>query len=87
MPKVKNISDGPRGAYNGRELVMAERGQTIEADDYAAEWFEEVGDAPKHLSQMNKTELLELAEVEGVEVEEGATNPAIREAIEAKRAG
>ena len=37
--KIRNISTGPRGAYNAGKLVMAERGETIEADDYAAEWF------------------------------------------------
>lgn len=39
MAKVTNISNGPRGAYLKGQLVMAEVGQTIEADDYADEWF------------------------------------------------
>ena len=39
MAKVKNISTGPRGAYLGGVLVMAEPGQVIEADDFADEWF------------------------------------------------
>ena len=39
MAKVKNISTGPRGAYLGGVLVMAEAGQVIEADDFADEWF------------------------------------------------
>lgn len=39
MAKVKNISNGPRGAYLGGVLVMAEAGQVIEADDFADEWF------------------------------------------------
>jgi hypothetical protein len=43
MPKVKNISDGPRGAYNEGQLVMAERGEVIEADDFAEEWFAKEG--------------------------------------------
>lgn len=39
MAKVTNISDGPRGAYLKGSLVMAEAGETIEADDYGDEWF------------------------------------------------
>jgi hypothetical protein len=39
MAKVTNISDGPRGAYLEGKLVMAERGETIEADDFSDEWF------------------------------------------------
>lgn len=39
MAKVTNISTGPRGAYLGGVLVMAEVGETIEADDFAEEWF------------------------------------------------
>ena len=41
--KVKNISDGPRGAYLDGALVMAEPGETIEADDFAEEWFAKPG--------------------------------------------
>jgi len=40
MATVKNISNGPRGAYNDGALVMAEAGQVIEADDFCEEWFE-----------------------------------------------
>jgi hypothetical protein len=39
MAKVTNISNGPRGAYNEGVLVMADPGETIEADDFAKEWF------------------------------------------------
>lgn len=55
MALVKNISNGPRGAYvvtvtkdaEGKEvkdckLVIAEVGEVIEADDFPEEWFEEV---------------------------------------------
>ena len=42
MAKVKNISDGPRGAWRGKELVIAEPGEVIEADDFPEDWFEEV---------------------------------------------
>ncbi|QDC37096.1 hypothetical protein [Sphingobium fuliginis] len=44
MAKVKNISTGPRGAYLGGVLVMAEAGQAIEADDFAEEWFKPEGE-------------------------------------------
>lgn len=39
MPKVKNISTGPRGAYLKGVYVEANPGETIEADDFAEEWF------------------------------------------------
>ena len=45
MAKVKNISTGPRGAYLGGVLVMAEAGQVIEADDFADEWFKADGES------------------------------------------
>ena len=48
MPLVKNISTGPRGAYLAGAYVEAEPGQTIEADDFAPEWFEPVIDPLDH---------------------------------------
>lgn len=39
MTKVTNISNGPRGAYLKGRLVMADAGQSINADDFAEEWF------------------------------------------------
>lgn len=39
MAKVTNISEGPRGAYKDGVLVMAERGETVDADDFNEEWF------------------------------------------------
>lgn len=42
MARVKNISNGPRGAYLEGQLVFAKVGEVIEADDFAEEWFEEV---------------------------------------------
>jgi hypothetical protein len=97
MTKVTNISTGPRGAYLKGVLVMAERGETIDADDYAPEWFRagKVDDEPKPLAKMNKTELLVAAAEAGVEtvtVDDkdvpvaDATNPQLIAAIEAKRA-
>jgi predicted Zn-dependent protease len=65
------------------------------SDGKATGWFKFGGAAAsaddgeeegKPLSRMNKTELLETAEAEGVEIEEGATNAQIVEAIEKKRA-
>ena len=39
MPKVKNISTGPRGAYLDGVLHFAEPGEVIDADDFSEEWF------------------------------------------------
>lgn len=36
---VTNITRGPRGAWLDGEEVWAAPGETIEADDYSAEWF------------------------------------------------
>ena len=43
MPLGKNTSNGPRGAWRGATLVMAEPGEVIEADDFPEDWFEVVG--------------------------------------------
>lgn len=43
MAQFKNISTGARGAYLKGELVMAEPGETIEADDAPEEWFAKAG--------------------------------------------
>jgi len=45
MKKVTNISTGARGAYLNGVLVMAEPGETIEADDFIEEWFKVEGKA------------------------------------------
>lgn len=73
MAKVTNISDGPRGAYNKGVLVMANPGETIEADDHNEEWFkvsrtkaEASSEEPKPLAKMNKAELLEAAKAANV---------------------
>lgn len=47
MASVRNISNGPRGAYLKGQLVMAEPGQAIEADDFAEEWFASDGASGK----------------------------------------
>lgn len=43
MAKYTNISDGPRGAYLKGQLVMAEKGETINADDAPKGWFKRGG--------------------------------------------
>ena len=46
MPNIKNISNGPRGAYFKGAYVEAEPGETIEADDFCKEWFEAEKEKP-----------------------------------------
>ncbi len=48
MALVRNVSTGPRGAYLAGAYVEAGVGETIEADDYAPEWFEPVSDPLDH---------------------------------------
>lgn len=86
MALVKNISNGPRGAYLGPALVMAEAGQTIEADDFCEEWFEVDGEAEgDELADMKVADLKALAEAEGADIS-GLTKKAdIVSAIELAR--
>lgn len=103
MTLVRNISTGPRGAWLGGVLVMAEVGETIEADDFATEWFDPAKDGPldrdssgdeggslpadpPSLSGKTKAELIEIAEAEGVEADDGMKVDEIKAAIEAARA-
>ncbi len=107
MVKVTNNAKGARGAYNAAgELVMIEPGQSADIDlpkghklydglsaGRAAAASDD--DGPKALSAMNKAELLEAAEADGVTsfdkdgtdtaIGEG-TNKEIAAAIQAKRA-
>ena len=46
MALVRNVSTGPRGAYLAGAYVEAGVGETIEADDFAPEWFEQVKSDP-----------------------------------------
>lgn len=46
MAAVRNVSTGPRGAYLAGAYVEAAPGETIEADDFAPEWFEPVKPDP-----------------------------------------
>lgn len=43
MALVRNVSTGPRGGYLKGAYVEAAPGETIEADDFADEWFEQTG--------------------------------------------
>lgn len=87
MAKVTNISTGPRGAYAKGVLVMAEPGQTIEADDYADEWFRKGDVDPDDLSALKKADLLAIAEAEGVAIETDDNRSDLIRKIEEARAG
>lgn len=71
MAKVTNISDGPRGAYKDGVLIMANPGETIDADDHNDEWFASARSADAK------------AAVEEAEAPEG---PAVAAEPEAKKA-
>ena len=47
MATIRNICTGPRGAWRGKALVIAEPGEVIEADDFPEDWFEVVGGEPE----------------------------------------
>lgn len=83
--KVTNISDGPRGAYLGGVLVFADPGETIEADDFAEEWFAVTGDVVEDLNKMKVADLKALAETEGLDLGDAATKADIITAIELGR--
>lgn len=86
MTKVKNISNGPRGAYLGGLLVMAEAGQVIDADDFPDEWFEEVdGDEGSDLSKMKVGDLKALAAAERIDLGDATKKEDIIAAIELAR--
>jgi hypothetical protein len=87
MVAVKNISTGPRGAWQGLTLVMAEPGAVIEADDFEPEWFEEVEaeGEPEGLAALKVAELKELAEAEGIDLGDAAKKADIISAIELAR--
>lgn len=88
MAKVRNISTGPRGAYLKGVYVEAEKSQTIEADDYAEEWFEVVegdepegGDAPE-LAKMTVADLKAFAEANAIDLADATKKDDILAAIE-----
>ncbi|HQS96692.1 MAG: hypothetical protein B7Y38_11480 [Sphingomonadales bacterium 28-56-43] len=83
MAQVKNISTGPRGAYLAGVLVMAEKGAIIEADDFAEEWFEEVGgDDEADLAKMTVAQLKAFAEANDIDLGDAEKKADILSAIE-----
>lgn len=91
MAKVKNISDGPRGAYRDGVLVMAEKGEVIDADDFAPEWFAKDGKAAAAAEAddgklpRNVPKLRQIAKDEGIDLGEASTADDIIAVIEARR--
>lgn len=83
MPQVKNISTGPRGAYLKGVLTMAEVGETVEADDFAEEWFQELdGDDAPSLTKMTVDELKAFAEANEIDLGDATKKADILSAIE-----
>lgn len=85
MPQVKNISTGPRGAYLKGVLTMVEVGQTVEADDFAEEWFENLepdAEPETNLSKMTVDELKAFAEANDIDFGDATKKADILSAIE-----
>lgn len=95
--KVTNISAGPRGAYLDGQLVMADPGQEIEADDFNDEWFAKSSDKsakaasaaadagevpPSPTAGMTKAELVEYAAGKGITIDADGTKADILAQIE-----
>lgn len=92
MAKVKNISDGPRGAYADGTLVFADPGEMIEADDYAKEWFAPArgkaaaADADDDALPRNVPTLRSIAKAEAIDLGHAKSADDIIAAIDAARA-
>ena len=95
---VTNISDGPRGFWEGSECIMLDKKQVAVAEltDDEAKAAKATGyfslaapktdaSGPPSLNNKTKAELLDIAKDEGVDVEEGATVTDIKAAIELNR--
>jgi hypothetical protein len=82
MALVRNISTGPRGAYLDGVLHWAEVGQSIEADDFALEWFEEVGGDAPELADMTVVQLRAFAKAKGITLGDVTTKADIISTIE-----
>lgn len=93
-----NGTDGPKGVHGVSGVVMIEAGQSAAVTVTEAEfnsarstgWFSpahdnEEGERLPSLTGKNKADLLAIAEVEGVAIEDGATNADIVSAIELHR--
>ena len=85
MVAVKNISTGPRGAWQGATLVMADPGAIIEADDFEPEWFEEVESDGDGLVALKVADLKAIAEAEGIDLGDASKKADIISAIELAR--
>jgi hypothetical protein len=87
MAMVKNISNGPRGAYLEGELRFAKVGEVIEADDFPEDWFEEVAgeSEPEGLAALKVADLKALAEAEGIDLGDAVKKADIIAAIELGR--
>lgn len=66
--KVTNKSQGPRGAYRKGELVMAQPGETIEADDFNEDWFVKGKELPEIEPEVELSTLIADA-VDGLDAE------------------
>lgn len=84
MAHVRNITQGWRGAYLAGELVMADPGQTIEADDWSDEWFEEVDDNDD-LAHLTVAQLKTVADEEGIDLGDATRKADIISAIQLAR--
>lgn len=73
MTIVRNISNGPRGAYLDGVLVTVDPGKTTEADDFAKEWFVPAGEEPEGYAAVTD---LTLAELVAVAIDEGVIDDA-----------
>ena len=88
------LEEGEKATVSETSLPFLRKRELIAEDDLSQ--LDHDGDGnpggdvpndPPALTGKNKAELIAIAESEGVEIEEGATNDAIRDAIEAARQG
>lgn len=85
MTRVLNTSNGPRGAYVDGNLVMVEPGDTIDADDFCEEWFEELDENDDGLSKLSVAKLKELAADEEIDLGDATKKADIIAAIQLGR--
>lgn len=92
MDRVRNITQGDRGARLNGELVMVPAGGIANADDWNAEWFAPVGKegdeyAAPDLVGATLTQLVQIAIDERVIPDAEEMRRGLLEAIQAKRDG
>lgn len=85
--KKATVSESSLAFLRKRKLIADGTDKPQLDHDGNGEAGGDLPDDPPALTGKNKAELLAIAEAEGVEVEDGATNEQIREAIEAAREG